>query len=123
MRATTPHDIYARLRLSRGAAMRATTLLLLAATCFLPAVAHASVTGAGGGMPYSSGLGIFNASIRGEVGGILIVIATVAGVGGYIMQGQLTGLMETIGRVMIGIGVVGGVAALASLAGVTGAVI
>lgn len=123
MRAITINDVYACMRLPRSVAVRSAYCLLLAAACMLPAVAHASVTGAGGGMPYSSGLGIFNASIRGEVGGILIVIATVAGVGGYIMQGQLTGLMETIGRVMIGIGVVGGVAALATLAGVTGAVI
>jgi type IV secretory pathway VirB2 component (pilin) len=88
-----------------------------------PSAAYASITGGGGGMPYSSGLGTLNTSVRGEVAAILIVICIVCGVGGYIIAGQMEGLFNVIGRAMIGIGIIGSVTTIAAVAGVTGALV
>lgn len=93
------------------------------ALALLPVVAAAGITGGGGGMPYSAGLGTLTTSVQTEVAALLIVICVVCGVGGYIIAGQMEGLFNVIGRAMIGIGIIGGVATLATLAGVTGAVI
>ena len=99
-----------------------TTLAFMAALILLPSVGAFAANAGGGGMPYSAGLATFTTSVQTEIAFFLIVVAIVCGVGGYIMQGQLTGLMETVGRVMIGIAIIGGVAAFAALAGVAGAV-
>lgn len=100
-------------------------LCLIAGTAVMlsPMMANAAVTGGGGGMPYSGGLTTLNTSLRGEVAAILIVICVVCGVGGYIIAGQMEGLFNVIGRALIGIGIIGGVAAFATLAGVTGAIV
>ena len=105
--------------LSKKARLLGAAAVTLAANA--PLAAHASITAAGGAMPYSSGLGTLNSSVRGEVAAILIVICVVCGVGGYIIAGQMEGLFNVIGRALIGIGIIGGVGTFATIAGVTGA--
>lgn len=103
--------------------MRYLGLLAAGAVMLAPGLAHAGITGGGGAMPYSAGLTSLNTSLRGEVAAILIVICVVCGVGGYIIAGQMEGLFNVIGRSMIGIGIIGGVATFAALAGVQGALV
>jgi type IV secretory pathway VirB2 component (pilin) len=102
---------------------RKTTLLLSAALSIAPHLARAVTAGGGGGMPYSAGLNTFKTSVTGEIAGILIVIAIVAGVGLWIAGGQLDGLMHTIAKVVIGGCIVGGVVAFAAAVGMGGAII
>lgn len=92
-----------------------------AALMLSPNLAHA--TSASSSMPYSQGLNTLSDSLKGEVALVLITICIVCGVGGYIMQGQLTGLMETIGRVFIGIGIIGSIGTVLAVVGISGAVI
>lgn len=97
--------------------------LALVITALAPRVAFAAAAAGGGGMPYSTGLNTFKTSVTGEIAGILIVIAIVAGVGLWIAGGQLDGLMHTIAKVVIGGCIVGGVVAFASAVGMGGAII
>jgi type IV secretory pathway VirB2 component (pilin) len=100
-------------------------LVVLASTVatLAPQAAFAAAAAAGGGMPYSTGLNTFKTSVTGEIAGILIVIAIVAGVGLWIAGGQLDGLMHTIAKVVIGGCIVGGVVAFATAVGMGGAII
>jgi type IV secretory pathway VirB2 component (pilin) len=93
------------------------------ATALVPHIAFAAAAAGGGGMPYSTGLNTFKTSVTGEIAGILIVIAIVAGVGLWIAGGQLDGLMHTIAKVVIGGCIVGGVVAFAAAVGMGGAII
>ncbi len=94
-----------------------------AVAAVVPRIALAATAAGGGGMPYSQGLGTFKTSVTGEIAGILIVIAIVAGVGLWIAGGQLDGLMHTIAKVVIGGCIVGGVVAFAAAVGMGGAII
>lgn len=101
-------------RLASGAAAVIATVL--------PGAALAA-TAAGGGMPYSTGLGTFKTSVTGEIAGILIVIAVVGGVALWIGGGQLDGMLHHIAKVIIGACIVGGVVAFLAAIGVSGAII
>lgn len=98
-------------------------IALAYAATLLPQLALAATSAGGGGMPYSTGLNTFKTSVTGEIAGILIVIAIVAGVGLWIAGGQLDGLMHTIAKVVIGGCIVGGVVAFAAAVGMGGAII
>ncbi|TLU71174.1 TrbC/VirB2 family protein [Lichenicoccus roseus] len=98
-------------------------LAVSAATTLAPLTARAATAAGGGGMPYSAGLNTFATSVQGEVAFIIILIAIVAGVGAFIFMGGLEVLLTTIGKTIIGIGIVGAVVAFATLAGVTGAIV
>ena len=98
-------------------------LVVTAATALAPLPARAATAAGGGGMPYSAGLNTFATSVQGEVAFIIILIAIVAGVGAFIFMGGLEVLLTTIGKTIIGIGIVGAVVAFATLAGVTGAIV
>jgi type IV secretory pathway VirB2 component (pilin) len=95
----------------------------IATAALAPRLALAAAAAGGGGMPYSTGLNTFKTSVTGEIAGILIVIAIVAGVGLWIAGGQLDGLMHTIAKVIIGGCIVGSVIAFAAAVGMGGAII
>jgi type IV secretion system protein VirB2 len=88
----------------------------------IPDVAAAAAA-AGGGMPYSSGLQKLRQSITGEVAGIMIIIGVVAGGVVWMAGGELNGLLSFMARAVMVIGLVGGIAAFLTMAGVSGALI
>lgn len=99
------------------------TSLFFSVSTLVPKLASAAAASGGGGMPYSQGMNTLKTSVTGEVAGILIVIAVVAGVGLWISGGQLDGLLHTLAKVIIGGCIVGGVVAFAAAVGMGGAII
>jgi hypothetical protein len=98
------------------------TVAALGAVMLAPSLAHAA-TAAGGGMPYSAGIGVFKSSVIGEVAGIICLIAVVAGVATYLFQGVMDHLMLGIVRVIIGAGIIGSATTALVAFGVTGAIV
>jgi type IV secretory pathway VirB2 component (pilin) len=96
--------------------------LVTAAALVCPHLACAADAG-GGGMPYSTGLATFKTSVTGEVAGIICLIAVIAGVAAYLLQGVMDHMMMTIVRVIIGVCIIGGAATFLTTMGVAGAII
>lgn len=95
---------------------------LAAALTALPAQAWATTAG-GGGMPWSTAIGRLTTSLQTEIAFLIVVVAAIAAGGYFVMTGELGVMGQRIGAVLITIGVVGGIVALATMAGMTGAVI
>jgi len=96
----------------------------IGAALFLLAAGEALAAGAGGGsMPYSSWLTTFRTSLSGEIPMVIATIAIVCGVGGWIVGGEMAGMMMYIMRAACGCAIILGVVTFISTLGVGGAVV
>lgn len=98
------------------------TALALAALSLMPKLAFATTT-AGGSMPYSTWLATFKASVSGEVAQTISIVVIVGGVIGWVIAGQLEGLLMIIARIGIGLAIVVGAAALLTSITTSGALL
>lgn len=106
-----------KLRRLHGAAVAAAFPLL----CTLATPAHA--TAGGGSMPYSSWLTTLRASLQGEVAQIICIAIIVGSVGGWIASNQMEGLLQTLVRIGVGMGIILGTAALITSLSTSGALV
>ncbi len=90
---------------------------------FIPNAAEAAAGGGGGGMPYSTWLQTFKASVSGEVAQVISLVVVVGGVAGWILAGQLEGLLQVIMRSGLGIAIIVGAVAFITSIGSAGAVL
>lgn len=97
----------------------AATLPALMAMSSLPA--HASA--GGGSMPYSSWLQTLKASLQGEVAQIICIAIIVGSVGGWIASNQMEGLLQTLVRIGVGMGIILGTTALITSLSTSGALV
>lgn len=109
------------MRLNR-LARRAIGLGALAAALYLvPETAHA--TTGGGGFGWSNGLNQLSTSARGEIAAAFVILGCVGGGVEYLTQGQMGILLHYFGRACMVIGFLGGLVAIMSIFGMTGAVV
>ena len=94
----------------------------IAALALVPGAAEAAA-GGGGSMPYSSWLTTFKTSVSGEVAQMISLVVVVGSVAGWILAGQLEGLLQVIMRSGLGIAIVVGAAAFITSVGSAGAVL
>lgn len=93
---------------------------VLAGLMLVPSVAEASSSS---GMPWSSGMNQLSTEARGGLAFAFIVMGCVGGFAEYMNNGQLSMLLMLLARAGIVIGALGGLVTLASLFGMTAAVI
>ena len=103
--------------LRAGLALAAVSALVL-----IPGAAEAAGAG-GGSMPYSSWLQTFRTSVSGEIAQIISLVVVVGGVAGWILAGQLEGLLQVLLRCGVGIAVIVGAAAFITSTGSAGALL
>ena len=89
--------------------------------CTLTSPAYA--TAGGGAMPYSSWLTTLRASLQGEVAQIICIAIIVGSVGGWIASNQMEGLLQTLVRIGVGMGIILGTAALITSLSTSGALV
>ena len=94
----------------------------IAALALMPGIAEAAA-GGGGAMPYSSWLQTFRTSVSGEIAQIISLVVVVGGVAGWILAGQLEGLLQVLLRCGVGIAVIVGAAAFITSTGSAGALL
>lgn len=100
------------------------TALAIAAVSALLLIPGAAEAAAGGGsMPYSNWLTTFKTSVTGEIAQIISLIVVVGGVAGWILAGQLEGLLQVLLRCGLGIAIIVGAAAFITGVGSAGAVL
>lgn len=99
-------------------AVAAATLPML---CALSDTAHASA--GGGSMPYSSWLQTLRQSLQGEVAQVICIAIIVGSVGGWIASNQMEGLLQTLVRIGVGMGIILGSTALITSLSTTGALV
>jgi hypothetical protein len=99
------------------------TLIATAISTIPGIVQAAAMSGGGGAMPYSAGLGKFSTSVTTEIAMIVLLIAVVGGVAYYLSSKQLEGLLDRIVQIGIAAGVVGGAVVLFTTFGFTGAIV
>lgn len=99
-----------------------TALAIATISALVPGVAEAA-TGGGGSMPYSSWLQTFRTSVSGEIAQIISLVVVVGGVAGWILAGQLEGLLQVLLRCGVGIAVIVGAAAFITSTGSAGALL
>ena len=97
-------------------------LAAIAGLVLIPGAAEAA-QGGGGSMPYSSWLQTFRASVSGEIAQIISLVVVVGGVAGWILAGQLEGLLQVLLRCGVGIAIIVGAAAFITSIGSAGAVL
>lgn len=94
----------------------------ISALALVPGAAEAAA-GGGGSMPYSSWLTTFKTSVSGELAQIISLIVVVGGVAGWILAGQLEGLLQVLLRCGVGIAIIVGAAAFITSTGSAGALL
>lgn len=100
------------------------TALAVAAISALVLVPGAAEAAAGGGsMPYSTWLTTFKASVSGEVAQMISLVVVVGGVAGWILAGQLEGLLQVLLRCGVGIAIIVGAATFITSTGSAGALL
>ena len=98
--------------------------LIVAAVSALVLIPGAAEAAQGGGaMPYSSWLQTFRTSVSGEIAQIISLVVVVGGVAGWILAGQLEGLLQVLLRCGVGIAIIVGAAAFITSIGSAGAVL
>lgn len=110
-----------RLAACRQRATNIETGVALAALSLLPKAAFATTSG--GSMPYSSWLQTFKTSVSGEIAQTISIVVIVGGVIGWVIAGQLEGLLMIIARIGIGLALVVGAAALLTSISTSGALL
>ena len=100
----------------------ALTVAAISALALIPGAAEAAGAG-GGAMPYSGWLQTFRASVSGEIAQIISLVVVVGGVAGWILAGQLEGLLQVLLRCGVGIAIIVGAAAFITSIGAAGAVL
>ena len=108
--------------MSKTTILTAIAIAALSALVLLPGAAEAAA-GGGGGMPYSNWLTTFKTSVTGEIAQIISLIVVVGGVAGWILAGQLEGLLQVLLRCGLGIAIIVGAAAFITGVGSAGAVL
>ena len=93
----------------------------ISALALVPGAAEAA--GGGGSMPYSSWLTTFRTSVTGEIAQIISLIVVVGGVAGWILAGQLEGLLQVLLRCGVGVAIIVGAAAFITSTGSAGALL
>lgn len=107
--------------MSKTSILTAIAVTALSALVLLPGAAEAAA--GGGSMPYSTWLQTFKTSVTGEVAQVISLVVIVGGVAGWILAGQLEGLLQVIMRSGLGIAIVVGAAAFITSVGSAGAVL
>lgn len=108
--------------MSKSTVCTALAIATISALALVPGVAEAA-TGGGGSMPYSSWLQTFRTSVSGEIAQIISLVVVVGGVAGWILAGQLEGLLQVLLRCGVGIAVIVGAAAFITSTGSAGALL
>ena len=108
--------------MSKPTLRAALALVAITALALSPDPAHAAA-GGGGNMPYSNWLQAFKASVSGEIAQIISLVVVVGGVAGWILAGQLEGLLQVLLRCGIGIAIIVGATAFITGIGTAGAVL
>ena len=108
--------------MSKSTVCTALAIATISALALVPGVAEAA-TGGGGSMPYSSWLQTFRTSVSGEITQIISLVVVVGGVAGWILAGQLEGLLQVLLRCGVGIAVIVGAAAFITSTGSAGALL
>jgi len=108
--------------MSKSTAYTALAVAAVSAFLLVPGAAEAAA-GGGGAMPYSTWLTTFKTSVTGEVAQIISLIVIVGGVAGWILAGQLEGLLQVLLRCGLGIAIIVGATAFITSVGSAGAVL
>lgn len=108
--------------MSKSNICTALAVAAIAALALVPGAAEAAA-GGGGSMPYSSWLTTFKTSVSGEVAQMISLVVVVGGVAGWILAGQLEGLLQVLLRCGMGIAIIVGAAAFITSTGSAGALI
>lgn len=108
--------------MSKSTAYTALAVAAASALLLVPGAAEAAA-GGGGAMPYSTWLTTFKTSVTGEVAQIISLIVIVGGVAGWILAGQLEGLLQVLLRCGLGIAIIVGATAFITSVGSAGAVL
>ncbi len=108
--------------MSKSTAYTALAVAVASALLLVPGAAEAAA-GGGGAMPYSTWLTTFKTSVTGEVAQIISLIVIVGGVAGWILAGQLEGLLQVLLRCGLGIAIIVGATAFITSVGSAGAVL
>jgi len=109
--------------MSKSTAYTALAVAAVSALLLVPGAAEAAAGGGGGAMPYSTWLTTFKTSVTGEVAQIISLIVIVGGVAGWILPGQLEGLLQVLLRCGLGIAIIVGATAFITSVGSAGAVL
>lgn len=107
--------------MSKNTIVTAIAITALSALVLLPGAAEAAA--GGGSMPYSSWLQTFKTSVTGEIAQIISLVVIVGGVAGWILAGQLEGLLQVLLRCGLGIAIIVGATAFITSIGSAGAVL
>lgn len=107
--------------MSKSTACTALAVAAVSALLLIPGAAEAAA--GGGSMPYSTWLTTFKTSVTGEIAQIISLIVIVGGVAGWILAGQLEGLLQVLLRCGLGIAIIVGAAAFITGIGSAGAVL
>ena len=108
--------------MSNSTVRMALAVAAITALALVPGAAEAA-TGGGGAMPYSSWLQTFRTSVSGEIAQIISLVVVVGGVAGWILAGQLEGLLQVLLRCGVGIAVIVGAATFITSTGSAGALL
>jgi len=108
--------------MSKSTACTTFVVVAISALLLIPGAAEAAA-GGGGAMPYSTWLQTFKTSVTGEVAQIISLIVIVGGVAGWILAGQLEGLLQVLLRCGLGIAIIVGATAFITSVGSAGAVL
>lgn len=103
-----------------GRALRVAGLAVLAFVAFADTALAANT---GGSMPYSAWLTTFRSSVSGEVAMTIAVVCIVAGVGGWVAGGEMTGMLMYLVRAVAGLAIVIGAVAFLGTISAGGAVL
>ena len=108
--------------MSKTTVLAAIAVTALSVLVLLPGAAEAAA-GGGGAMPYSTWLQTFKTSVTGEVAQIISLVVIVGGVAGWILAGQLEGLLQVLLRCGVGIAIIVGAATFITSTGSAGALL